>query len=70
MFSDQMEILGQRLVGEKHLKLSLRLQGHVRDGIWFGRTEPLPATAKLAYRVCLDEYQGRQRVQIVVEGAV
>jgi single-stranded-DNA-specific exonuclease len=69
VFSDQVEILGQRLVGERHLKLSLRVQGRVRDGIWFGRTEPLPNTAQLAYRVNLDEYQGRQRVQIVVEGS-
>ncbi len=69
IFNDQVEVLNQRLVGERHLKLSLRVQGQVRDGIWFGRTEPLPAKTQLAYRVSLDEYQGRQRVQIVVEGA-
>ena len=65
VFSDHAEVLGQRLVGEKHLKLSLRVQGQVRDGIWFGRTEPLPSQAQLAYRVSVDEFQGRQRVQIV-----
>lgn len=70
VFSDMAEVLGQRLVGERHLKLSLRVQGEVRDGIWFGRTEPLPAKTQLAFRVSLDEFQGRQRVQIVVEGAV
>jgi single-stranded-DNA-specific exonuclease len=69
IFSDAVEVLGQRLVGERHLKLSLRVQGQVRDGIWFGRTEPLPSKTQLAYRVSLDEYQGRQRVQIVVEGS-
>jgi single-stranded-DNA-specific exonuclease len=69
IFSDAVEVLGQRLVGERHLKLSLRVQGQVRDGIWFGRTEPLPTKTQLAYRVSLDEYQGRQRVQIVVEGS-
>jgi len=61
-------VLGQRLVGTRHLKLSLRLQGQVRDGIWFGHTEPLPSKVVMAYRVNLDEYQGRQRVQMVVEG--
>ncbi|TAK96283.1 MAG: single-stranded-DNA-specific exonuclease RecJ [Aquabacterium sp.] len=70
VFSDQAEVLGQRLVGERHLKLSLRVQGQVRDGIWFGHTDPLPAKTQLAYRVSLDEFQGRQRVQIVVEAAV
>lgn len=69
VFSDQVEVMGQRLVGEKHLKLSLRVQGQVRDGIWFGRTEPLPANTQLAFRVSLDEFQGRQRVQLMVEAA-
>ncbi|MDO9235034.1 MAG: single-stranded-DNA-specific exonuclease RecJ [Aquabacterium sp.] len=69
IFSDTAEVIGQRLVGERHLKLTLRVQGQVRDGIWFGRTEPLPAQTTLAYRVGLNEYQGRQSVQIVVEGA-
>ncbi|HET8870816.1 MAG TPA: single-stranded-DNA-specific exonuclease RecJ [Aquabacterium sp.] len=68
VFSDQVVVVGQRLVGERHLKLSLKVAGQVRDGIWFGRTEPLPDTAQLAYRVSLDEYQGRQRVQLMVEG--
>lgn len=69
LFSDEAEVLSQRLVGERHLKLSLRLQGEVREGIWFGHTEPLPARTQLAYRLSLDEFQGRQRVQVVVEGA-
>ncbi|CAH0349232.1 single-stranded-DNA-specific exonuclease RecJ [Aquabacterium sp. CECT 9606] len=68
VFSDAVEVIGQRLVGTRHMKLSLRVQGQVRDGIWFGRTEPLPDKVHLAFRIGLDEYQGRQRVQIMVEG--
>jgi single-stranded-DNA-specific exonuclease len=41
----------------------------VRDAIWFQRTEPLPETARLAYRIQVDEWNGRQRVQMVVEAA-
>jgi single-stranded-DNA-specific exonuclease len=67
-FSDDVEVISQRLVGERHLKLTLRMQGVVREGIWFGRSEPVPARAQLAYRLNLDEFQGRQRVQMVVEG--
>ena len=67
LFCDQVQVLQQRLVGEKHLKLKLRHQGTERDAIWFGRSEPLPATARLAYRLSLDEWNGRQRVQMVVE---
>ncbi len=68
VFSDAVEVISQRLVGTRHMKLSLRVQGQVRDGIWFGRTEPLPDKVHLAFRIGLDEYQGRQRVQIMVEG--
>ena len=62
-------MLQQRLVGEKHLKLRLRHAGQERDDIWFGRTEPLPAQLQLAYRVSMDEWQGRRRVQMVVQAA-
>jgi single-stranded-DNA-specific exonuclease len=69
LFCDTVQVLQQRLVGEKHLKLRLRHAGQERDGIWFNRTETLPAEARLAYRVSLDEWNGRQRVQMVVEAA-
>jgi single-stranded-DNA-specific exonuclease len=69
LFEDVVEVLKQRLVGERHLKLSLRVNGQLREGIWFGRAEPLLERAQLAYRLSLDEYQGRQRVQMVIEGA-
>lgn len=70
VFCDEVQVLHQRLVGEKHLKLRLRHAGEEREAIWFGHTEPLPATARLAYRVALDEWNGRQRVQMMVEAAV
>ncbi len=69
LFCDTVQVLQQRLVGEKHLKLRLRHAGQERDAIWFNRTETLPAEARLAYRVGLDEWNGRQRVQMLVEAA-
>jgi single-stranded-DNA-specific exonuclease len=41
----------------------------LRDAIWFQRTEPLPQHVQLAFRIQLDEWNGRQRVQMVVEAA-
>jgi single-stranded-DNA-specific exonuclease len=67
LFCDDLEIQSQRLVGAKHLKLAVRHGGQLRDAIWFGRTEPLPERARLAYRLGLDEYNGRERVQLIVE---
>jgi single-stranded-DNA-specific exonuclease len=68
-FSEEVEVVSQRLVGEKHLALKLRHQGHPVDGIWFGRTEPLPPRVKLAFRLDADEWQGVRRVRFLVEGA-
>ncbi|HEX7436674.1 MAG TPA: single-stranded-DNA-specific exonuclease RecJ [Caldimonas sp.] len=70
LFSDEVEIASQRLVADKHLKLTLRCAGAVREAIWFGRTEPIAERVRLAYRVSLDEYNGRERVQMVVEAAI
>jgi single-stranded-DNA-specific exonuclease len=69
VFCEEVEVLSQRLVGAKHLSLKLRHHGEQVEGIWFGRTEPLPARATLAYRLETDEWQGRKRVRFLVEAA-
>lgn len=73
VFVDAVEIVSQRIVGDKHLKLGLRFAGEgrttaLRDAIWFGRIEPVAASVRLAYRLNVDAYNGRERVQMVVEG--
>ena len=68
-FSEELEIVSQRLVGEKHLSLKLRHHGEMVDGIWFGHTEPLPAKVLLAYRLDINEWQGQRKLQFLVEGA-
>ncbi|QKO22604.1 single-stranded-DNA-specific exonuclease RecJ [Rhodoferax sp. BAB1] len=68
-FSEEVEVLSQRLVGEKHLALKLKHQGQPVDGIWFGHTDPLPSRVLLAFRLDADEWQGLRRVRFLVEGA-
>ncbi len=68
VFSEELVVLSQRLVGEKHLALKLRHQGQPIDGIWFGHAEPLPARAHLAFRLEADEWQGVRRLRLLVEG--
>ena len=69
MFSEEVEVVSQRLVGEKHLSLKLKHQGQPVDGIWFGHTESLPARVTLAFRLDVNEWQGQRRVQFLVEAA-
>ena len=69
VFSDEVEVISQRLVGEKHLKLAVRHAGAVRDAIWFGHSEQVADKVTLAYQLRVDEYNGQQRVQMIVEAA-
>jgi single-stranded-DNA-specific exonuclease len=68
-FSEEVEVVSQRLVGDKHLALKLKHQGQPVDGIWFGHTELLPARVTLAFRLDADEWQGVRRVRFLVEAA-
>ena len=67
LFCEPVQIVSQRIVGDKHLKLRVRQGGLLRDAIWFSHTDPVPEQGQLAYRLKLDEYQGQQRVQMIVE---
>ena len=68
-FSEEVEVVSQRLVGEKHLALKLMHQGQSVDGIWFGHTDTLPARVTLAFRLDADEFKGVKRVRFLVEAA-
>ena len=68
-FSEVVEVLSQRLVGEKHLALKLRHQGSPVDAIWFGRTETLPSRVKIAFRLDADEWNGVRRLKFLIEAA-
>jgi single-stranded-DNA-specific exonuclease len=67
VFCEEVQIISQRLVGEKHLALKMKHQGEPVDGIWFGHTEPLPERVKLAFRLDADEWQGQRRVRFLIE---
>ncbi len=71
VFVDDFEVLSQRLVGDpaktQHLKLALRHGGTQREAIWFGHDQPIGDRVRLAYRLSVDSWQGRERVQMVVE---
>ncbi|HEY5632703.1 MAG TPA: single-stranded-DNA-specific exonuclease RecJ [Burkholderiaceae bacterium] len=68
LFSDEVEVLSQRLVKERHLKLELRLGTRRYGAIAFGRTHPLPRRASIAFRLARNDYGGAARVELVVEG--
>ena len=66
-FSEELEVVSQRIVGEKHLSLKLKHQGQPVDGIWFGHTEQLPPKVKMAFRLDADAWNGVRRVRFLIE---
>ena len=73
MFDGRFELVQQRVVGERHLKMVLRAPGEKRliDAIAFNTSAAQwPATTRqvnAAYRIDINEYQGKTSVQLVVE---
>lgn len=67
LFANEFSVLNQTLLKDAHLKLSLMLGRQRFDAIYFRRREPIPQTAKLAYRPAINEFRGRRSVQLVVE---
>jgi single-stranded-DNA-specific exonuclease len=76
VFDGRFAVLDARIVGERHLKLRVRADGEspVHEAIAFnfaarGRAS-VPRNAEvleLAYRLDVNEYQGSERLQLVVE---
>ena len=69
VFCDAVRIQDQRIVGEKHLRLSVALHGQVLNAIYFGRTDPLPSRCQIAYALELNTWQGQTRLQLRVLAA-
>ncbi len=71
LFDGQFEVLGSRIVGEKHLRLTLRQpQGRSIEAIAFNRAALQPSTGsrvEAAYRLNINSYQGNQTLQLVIE---
>ncbi len=66
-FVDVFDILEQRVVGMRHLKLRLRRDGKIFDGILFGRSEPLPDTLRAVYRFSVNDYNGVTTTQLMLD---
>lgn len=67
-FDDDFEVISQRVVGEKHLKLQLATdEGITLDAILFGHNEPLPDFIHAVYNLSVNEYNGKQSLQLMIK---
>jgi len=70
LFDGEFDVLDWRVVGEKHLKFSLRLAGHgvPLNAIHFNgwRDQPPPGRIVAAYQLDTDDWQNRRGIQLLV----
>jgi single-stranded-DNA-specific exonuclease len=74
LFDGVFEVLSHRVLGEKHLKMTLRVPGNdgCIDAIGFNKAldygaPERAARVRLAYRLDVNEYRGVRNVQLVIE---
>jgi single-stranded-DNA-specific exonuclease len=66
-FAGRFSVESQKIVGEKHLRLTLGLEGQRFAAIRFGSADPLPATVHAVYRIDVNEFQGASTLQLIID---
>jgi single-stranded-DNA-specific exonuclease len=66
LFCDEFQVLSQRVLKDKHLKLQLQRDNRKFDAIWFNHADSLPDRIRAAYRLDANEFNGRTTVQLMV----
>jgi len=66
-YAGRFAVESQRVVGEKHLRLTLALGPRRFPAIRFGSADALPESIHAVYRLEVNEYQGAESLQLVVE---
>ncbi|QJR15469.1 single-stranded-DNA-specific exonuclease RecJ [Usitatibacter palustris] len=66
-FVGRFEVAAQRVVAEKHAKLTLVQGKHRFSAMRFGSADPLPAAITAVYRLDVNEYQGAETLQLTLE---
>jgi single-stranded-DNA-specific exonuclease len=66
-FCDEFEVLQQRVVGGRHLKLRLRKGDGEVEAMLFGHAEPVPRRLRAVYRIGVNEFNGTRTLQLTFE---
>ncbi len=67
LFDDEFTVVDARIVALKHTKLRLKRGARFFDAIRFNCTEAPPGQLRAAYKLSLSEWQGEQRVELIIE---
>jgi len=67
LFEGEFTVESQRVVGEKHLKIKLSTPNASFDAIRFFSADPMPERIRAAYKLALNEYNGKTTLQLIIE---
>lgn len=68
LFLDEFEVLSQRIVGEKHLKLQLKSpHGQIVEAMHFQSTDLLPQVFSGVFRLNVNTFREKEMVQLVFQ---
>jgi single-stranded-DNA-specific exonuclease len=67
IFCDQFEVVAQRIVGGKHLKLTLATRGRSVDAIFFRQEAFLPPQVTVVYELQTNAFNGARNVQLLIK---
>ena len=68
VFDGEFEIIDQRILGGRHLKLRLLKDDELIDAIAFNHNRLIEErTKRMAYRIDINEYRGLEKVQLIIE---
>ena len=66
LFEGEFSVHGQRVVGEKHLKLRLASQAGIHEAMHFFSIDPLPSSILAVYSLDINEYNGNESLQLII----
>ena len=66
-FFDDFEVMQQKVVGGRHMKLKLARAGRAFDGILFGSSDPVPSRIEAVYRLDVNEFNGTESLQLTLQ---
>jgi len=68
-FTASLRVAEQRVVGEKHLKLKVVMDGSTFEAMRFGSPDPLPAKVDAVFRPSINEFRGNSTLQLLLDHA-
>ena len=70
LYSDEFEVISQKIIAEKHNKLLLRKNEKNYDAIYFNSDQNQPDTITAIYSIEVNDFNGVRAIQLIIKSAL